>query len=197
MREAKLKRSNFWRNGTPAKLMERLIWLEPVLEGIPVAFRARSEVIHPIVKIYPFKVTVLLPMELARFIPTLAKLIRAWRKQRKRRGKRPERNGKPKRLCDLSQFAQPDPISLCETNNGFNGSPKQPTTLPPTKERQSNKRQQKQAINPPSQDKPKNHDAPKSPSLLSLTCRCGRTVEVPPEWLSKGVVRCARCGQFL
>jgi len=193
MQKAKGKRSNLWRNGTPAKLMERLVWLEPIREGIPVAFRVQSKVVHPVVKICPFKVTVLLPLDMARFIPMLARFVRVWRVKRKRafNGKV---SGKPKRLSDLAPFQQPDLISSSQTNGH-----RKPAFEPPS---QSTIAPQQPCV------KPTNGNASKPtvgklrqretlPSFVNAVCsRCQRNWLLPPEWLKLGIVRCA-CGAFL
>ncbi len=197
MQKAKGKRSNLWRNGTSAKLMERLVWLEPVREGIPVAFRAQSKVSHPIVKIHLFKVTVLLPLDMARFIPMLARFVRVWRVKRKRafNGKV---SGKPKRLSDLAPFQQPDLISSSQTN-GHRKPAFEPPSEPTVAPQQSCVHASTSGVtSKPPVGKSRQRESPALPSFVNVVClRCQRMWQVPPEWLKLCVVRCGYCNRPL
>jgi|GEM_PF-6724236 len=173
MKQAKVMR---YKEGIASKILTRTLWHFAFREGFPVRLRVTNKVLQPTFRFNGRHLTIWLPPELARLLPTLARWVRALRTRRKC----PKRGGNGhKRLCSVKELAQPDPIS--PTNGRENTPPNNPPSPKPAKAN--------------GKAKPKGQE-PSQP-LITVACLCGRRMEVPNEWLSAGIVRCQACGRFL
>ncbi len=66
------------RNGTPAKVLSRLLWHPAYQAGFPVRFRVASNIVHPVVRFNGYWLDVRLPIEQGRYIRLLTRLVKQW-----------------------------------------------------------------------------------------------------------------------
>jgi hypothetical protein len=79
------------RNGTPAKVLSRLLWHPAYRAGFPVRFRTATNITHPTMRFNGHWLDIRLPIEQGRCIGLLARLVKQWRN-----GQRPNETPIPK-----------------------------------------------------------------------------------------------------
>jgi len=113
------------RDGTPVKVLSRLLWHPAYQAGFPVRFRVASNIVHPVVRFNGYWLDVRLPIGQGRCIRSLARFVRQWRNGQRPNGTpTPKAEGAPKAPANGTPTNGTRPVATAKPTSGTGKKPK-------------------------------------------------------------------------
>ena len=185
-----MKTLNAQKGNIVSKILSLLVWHPAWLEGYPVRLRVSSKVTKPTLRFNGRWLMVKLPLECGRFIGLLSRLVRQMQAHRRTK-ETPQRQERPKPKKHRHPHCEPffdeqrdSGLSRLQRESSNGNKPSGKITDKP------NRKGQKERLQRESAD-----GKLQSNGILSVVCSCGRSIELPTEWLS--FARCSHCGRFV